>query len=234
MDTSIKLRGEGGEHWLGSVLSKLSERGCSILVAGEMTLPTAWLVSRRFFGHPEEPRKRILVRLRETKSLENWFAGAITPDDAGVRIVDCIDPTRAEAGFEDFRWKSRFDPAEIPALTRRQGIEDCIDEVEAITAEASPLAPSQLRVGVYRLDGLDGPDEMIDAVSAINSTVTGNQGMVHYHLHRPPETETAQTLLNHVDAMVTTRNKVPNTPPEHQWRVPEYGNSDWLPLGRFE
>lgn len=235
---SIKLRGEGDEYRLGTVLSKLSERGCSILVAGEMSLPTIRLVSQRFFGHPEERRERILVRLRQTMSLEEWFPADVALDDPGVRIIDCTDPTRTaaegESGFDEMRWKSRFDPTEIPALTRREDIETCNEEIENFADGASPLTPSQLRVGVFTLDALDGLDEMIDVVSSVKSTVIGHRGMVHYHLQRPPTSETAETILDNVDAMVTTRNRRPNAPPEQQWTVPGYGESKWVPLRGFE
>lgn len=234
----IKLRGEGDEYDLGTILGRLKERGCSILVAGDAPITTFRTVSRRLFGHPEERRERVLIRLRPTTSLDEWFPAGVGLDGRGVRIVDCTAPVRSavedESDFERLRWDSKFDPAETPALSRRSDVDGCTDEIDAVVAGAGPLEPSQLRVGVYSLGVLDSHDEMIDVVSAMSSTVTAHRGMVHYHLQRPPTSEAARTLLDHVDAMITVRKDVPDELPLQKWTVPEYGESPWVPLRRYD
>lgn len=230
----IKLRGEGEEHGLRTILGGLKERGCSILVSGPVPVTTSRIVSRRLFGHPDERRLRILIRLRPTTSLEGWFADGIDLDGEDIRIVDCTAPGRSavdeESDFEGLRWNSNFDPTETPALSRWSNVDDCIDEIDAAVAESGPLGPAQLRVGVFSLNVLDGHDGMIDVVSNVSETVTGHRGMVHFHLQRPPTSEATLTLLDHVDAMITFRKDVPNKPPMQKWTVPGYGESPWVPL----
>lgn len=234
----IELRGEGAEYELRTVLSTLKERGCSVLVVGEVPPRVYRTASRRLFGHPEERRQRVLLRLRQTISLEEWFPADVGLDDRGVRIVDCTHPDRTtteeESGFGAARWHSKFDPAETPALTRRRDLDGCIEEIDAIAAEAGSLASTQLRVGAYSLGVLGGHDERIDVVSTVTSTVTAHEGMVHFHLQRPPTCEDVRTLLDHVDATITLRKPAPVAPPQHKWTVPEYGETPWIPLERYE
>ncbi len=234
----IRLRGEGDEYELGTILGRLKERGCSILVAGDMPVTAFRTVSRRLFGHPEERRERVLVRFRPTTSLEEWFPAGVDLESRGVRVVDCTAPDRSAAGgdadFERLRWQSTFDPAETPALSRCSDVEGCTDEIDAVAAGTGALEPSQIRVGVHSLGAFDGHDEMIDAVSALSSTVTARRGMVHYHLQRPPTSETARTLLEHVDAMITIRKDVPGELPVQRWTIPGYGESPWVPLRRYD
>lgn len=232
----IRLRGDGDERRLDAVLSALKERGCSILVAGHVPVATSRTVSRRLFGHPEERRQRVMVRLRQTTSLADWFPGGVDLGDPGVRVVDCVDPSRsaAEGGSHGWRWKPDVDPTETPALSRRSDVEACTDEIEAIVAEAGPLEPSELRVGVYSFSVLDGPDEMIDLVSTVSPVVTAHRGMVHYHLQRPPTSPAARTLLDHVDAMLTVRKDAPGEPASQKWTVPGYGETPWIPLRRYD
>lgn len=233
---SIKLRGEGDEHELGTILGRLKDRGCSVLVTGKAPITAFRAASRRLFGHPEERRERVFIRLRPTNSLEEWFPADVDFDHRGVRIVDCTAPVRSTvedgSDFEDLRWNPKVDPTEVSALTRRSDVDGCTDEIDAAVAGAGPLAPAQLRVGLYSLGVLDGPDEMIDVVSTVSSTVTAHRGMVHYHLQRPPTNGTARTLLEHVDAMLTLRKDVPEEPPLQKWTVPGYGESPWVPLQR--
>lgn len=234
----IKLRGRGEEYDLRTILGGLKDRGCSILISGVVPVGTSRIVSRRLFGHPDERRLRTLIRLRPTTSLGGWFADGIGLDDETIRIVDCTAPGRSavdeESDFEGTRWNSDIDPTETPGLSRRSKVDDCLDEIDAAVAEFGPLGPSQLRVGVYSLNVLEGHDEMIDVVSNVSATVTGHRGMVHFHLQRPPTSEAAQTLLDHVDAMITVRKEVPNEPPMQKWTVPEYGESPWVPLRGFD
>lgn len=233
----IELRGDGDEYRLDSVLASLKERGCSILVAGTRPATTSKTISQRLFGHPEERRERVLLRLRQTVSLEDWFPAGVDLDDPGVRIVDCIDPGRSAVDDEsrfDWRWDSKFDPSETPALSRQSDVEGCIREIESAVARAGTLEPSQLRVGVFSLGALDGPDEMVDVVSSVSSTVTSHRGMVHYHLQQPATSSTARTMLDHVDAMITVRKSVPGESAAQKWTIPGYGKTPWIPLSTHE
>lgn len=228
----ITLRGEGEEHRLDHVLATLKERGCSILVDGEVPIGASRAVSRRLFGHPEEPRERVLLRFRQTNSLDGWFPGEVDLAEPGVRVVDCIDPGRSDgtpvrtAGG----WHSTFDPAETPSLSRESDVEACTGEIESIAAGARPLSPSQLRVGLFSLDVLDTPEEMVEVVSAVSGAVSAYAGMVHYHLPRPPSRPSVEMVREHVDATITIRKDHPDEPIKQKWTVPDCGETPWIPL----
>lgn len=233
-DRPITLRGEGDEYRLADVLTGLKERGCSILVAGQVPATTFRPVSRRLFGHPEERRERVLIRLHQTASLAEWFPRGVDLEDPGVRVVDCIDPGRSAAASGDWRWNSKFDPEETPALLREPDVEGCLREIDSLVDQAGTLAPAQLRVGVFSLNVLDGAAEMVDVVSPVSSTVTEHGGMVHYHLLGSPDGDTVQTLLDHVDALLVIRKNAPGEPVTQQWRIPGYGETPWIPLSSHE
>lgn len=234
----IKLRGEGEEHDLGMILGRLKDRGCSILVSGVVPITTFQLVSRRLFGHPEERRLRTLIRLRPTTSLDEWFPAGVGLEDARVRVVDCTAPDRSASGdrsdFGRLRWNSKFDPAETPGLSRRSTADDCTDEIDSLVAEAGTLGSAQLRVGAYSLDALEDHNGMIDFVRTVSETVSAHRGIAHYHLERPPTSDTTQTLLEHVDAMISVRKDVPDEPPRQKWTISEFGESPWVPLDRYD
>lgn len=242
VERPITLRGDGDEHRLADVLASLKERGCSILVAGEVPVPTPRTVSRRLFGHPAERRERVLLRLRQTNSLAGWFPRGIDLADRSVRIIDCTDPGRSTLATGDCpgsdgpagRWDPSFDPAETPSLSRQPHIEDCLGEIDAIAAGVDSLEPSQLRVGLFSLDVLDSPAEMTEVVSAVSTTVTDHRGMVHYHLPEPPTSETARAVLDHVDARITVRKDVPGKPAMQRWHIPGYGETPWIRLSSHE
>lgn len=233
----ITLRGEGDEYRLDHVLASLKERGCSILVDGEVPIGESRTVSRRLFGHPDEPRKRVLLRLRQTNSLDAWFPDGVDLEDRGVRVVDCIDPGRS-AAMESVRtpggWNSTFDPSETPALSRRPDVEACTGEIESMATRAGPLAPSQLRVGLFSLDVLGTPAEMVEVVSAVSATVSKHSGMVHYHFPQPSTSAAVETVRDHVDAELTIRKDVPGGPPKQKWTIPGYGETPWVRLSRRE
>lgn len=248
----IKLRDGGDEYDLGTVLNSLKARGCSILVAGDVPNGASQLVSQHLFGHPDEHRDRVLVKLRSTNSLEEWFPAGISSDDPQTRIIDYTGLERSVAeedfGFDAVRWNSKFattetpesasteTPAfsstETPGRSQHVDIDGCTGQIDAIAAEAGSLDPSQLRVGVFSLNVLDDSEAMVDTVSSVSSTVTAHRGMVHYHLQQPATSTNVQTLLKHVDAMITIRKEVPNEPPLQRWTIPGYGDSLWIPLRR--
>lgn len=234
-DYPIKLRGDGDDYRLDAVLASLKERGCSILVAGQVSATALRPVSRRLFGHPEERRERVLIRLHQTASLADWFPRGVDLTDEGVLVVDCIDPGRSTAeGFDDWRWESSFDPKEIPALSRRADVEGCLREIDALVDRAGPLAPAQLRVGVFSLNVLDGPAEMIDVVSPIARRVTEHRGMGHFHYLGPTDTDTMETMQEYVDALLVVRKRAPDEPLSQQWRITGYGETPWIPLRHHE
>lgn len=234
----IKLRGEGDEHRLDHVLASLKERGCSILIDGEVPIGASRVVSRRLFGHPAEPRERVLLRLRQTNSLDAWFPRGIALADSGVRVLDCIDRGRSAAEGTTLRtpggWNSTFDPTETPGLSRQADIDACTREIESIADRARSLAPSQLRVGLFSLDVLDRPTDMVEVVSTVSATVSAYAGMAHYHLPRPPSTPAVEAVRDHVDATITIRKDHPNEPVKQKWTVPGYGETPWIPLSSHE
>lgn len=237
MNGELELRGEGGNRGLNEVLASLKERGCTILVSGDVPVPTSRLVSRRLFGHPVERRERVLLRLRQTNTLEDWFPPDVDLETRGVRVVDCTDPGRSATDEDNSfrcRWDSEFDPEETPALTRWGDIGDCTDEIDSIAGDAGPLAPSQLRVGVFSLDVLTTPARMVEVASAVSETVVEHRGMVHYHLQQPPSREIDQRLLDLADATVSVRKQAPGKPAEQKWTVSEYGETPWVRLRRYE
>lgn len=235
---SMKLRGDGDEYRFDDVLANLKRRGCSILVAGDVPITTSRVVSKSLLGHPAEPRERVLLRFHQTNSLEDWFPDGTGLDDPGAHVVDCIDPGRSAAGAgfgsTGYRWKTSFDPAEIPSLSRRQDVTDCADEIASIISGAGRLEPAQLRVGLFSLNVLDDPAEMADVVSTIAAPVTANRGMAHFHLGASPSSDAVRTVTEHVDARITVRKEVPGRPPEQKWTVPGYGETPWVPMTRPE
>lgn len=238
VERPIKLRGAGDERGLDDELAGLKERGCSILVAGEVPISTSRAVSRRMFGHPAERRERVLLRLQQTNSLDGWFPRGIALDDSSARIIDCTDPGRssvATAGGSDGsteRWDSTFDPSETPSLSRQPRIEDCTAEIESTAA--GPLAPAQLRVGLFSLNVLDSTAAMQEVVSTVSPAVTAHRGIVHYHLPEPPTCDAVETMMEHVDAKVTVRKDVPDEPARQRWSIPGYGETPWIPLSSHD
>jgi hypothetical protein len=197
-------------------LQRLKRHGCSLLLVGSVPRRTRTAAIQRLLGDDALRRRRVVAvtgkrgdrigtHLERTDGrLLDHASGAVVRDTAvaAPAPTPSLRVRRVEAGLD--------------ALEEAIGAE--IDHVAA----GGPLAPGELRLSV---DGLVPLVERHDVVSvgqfveSVGDRVRTVDGMAHYVVPAPYDSETVQSLRGHVDATVELRER--RDGPEQRWYLSE-------------
>lgn len=125
-------------------LTRLKQRGCAVLVAGEAPEPTYQQAARELHGATDTTRYRIHAITGEEAPSDNdaWLPGDVSPDDDTVEIVDYRSDHRTAAteGGDDIITPMRAGPA-YPPLGKN-----------AATVNGQELADDAPSGGAHQLD----------------------------------------------------------------------------------
>ncbi|GGL52740.1 DUF7504 family protein [Halocalculus aciditolerans] len=184
-----------------SRLASLKQRGCSLLVTGDVPDEGRMLATRRLLGAPEEPRRRVLVLNDEHPG--HYLPSGVSADDDTVRVL------RPDAG----------DPTSL-----RDAVADAVDDLEPDRG----YHPSELRVGVPCFGEFHATDAYADIRETLDhlaEVFLETKGMGHCTLDAPSDDHLVTDIADGFDAQVELRatHRI-----EQRWHLDEA--SGWFEL----
>lgn len=225
-------------------LRRLKTEGCNLLVVGEGPERLFARASSQMLGDGETRRYRALavtegsaaVARRRLPDAADSLADttAIVTQDEFTRSA-AVDET--EAAVE----RGRTSADELPPVPERRvesgglaALRDELDDaISAFDARADGLSPAQLRVGVDSLAPLaDRHDEaeLRRFLRLLGERVREYDGMAHYVLAEPYESDRVQRLAPDFDAVVELRT-TGDAAGQERWHLPDEDvTMPWLPL----
>lgn len=249
---SSRSRGDAGDaaprstddgNDVHDVLRGLESGGCNLLVVGDAPRHHFTRASALLLGGADERRYRLLAitdasrqsvaeRLPDPDETPGSFAET-------TRIVNHASPPRSIAANAEDASLGLDGVAETRVVDPQLGglQAKLVEAMATFDRHAAGLAPNELRVG---LDSLDALFEHYDdgvvrrGVRVIAGYVEDYDGMGHYVLPRPYDSDRAQSLASEFDAVVEIRAVDPAThdhDAEERWHVPDRGvTTDWVAL----
>lgn len=225
------------------VLRGLESGGCNLLLVGDAPRHHFTRASAQLLGGTDERRYRLLAITDASRQsvAERLPDPDETPGSVAetTRIVNHASPPRSIAddggesafGLDGVAETSVVDP-QLGGLQAQ-----LVDAMATFDRDAGGLAPGELRLG---LDSLDALLEHYDdgvvrrGIRVITGYVEDYDGMGHYVLPRPYESDRARLLAGEFDAIVEIRAVDPATHDhdvEERWHVPDRGvTTDWVPI----
>lgn len=225
-------------------LRRLKCEGCNLLVIGEGPGRLFARASAQMLGGGEARRYRALAVIERSAA----SARQRLPDDTGSKsdsatVVTRIQPARSTAAEEsetdDEYDRARTDPSAVPE--RRVESEtlaalgtELEEAIETFDARADGLKPAQLRLCVDSLAPLiDDYDEaeLRAFLHRVTDRVRKYDGMAHYVLAEPYESEVVQRLEPAFDAVVELQPSDGDAPGRERWHLPDEDvTMPWLPV----
>ncbi|WP_128476811.1 DUF7504 family protein [Halorussus pelagicus] len=202
-------------------LRRLKQRGCNLLVTGNVREEVSRRATRKLLGAPEVSRSRLLALTDRDRE----DAVSLLPDDVGV-----TDERVRFVGYDcDTRTAASSVASESVATDASQSACD-LDGFQTALCNAmttakiaqSGLEPAEFRLSLYTLSYLvNRHDETaIDRfLSALGDHVRGVGGMAHYHLPVADDSKPVQRFGPLFDARIELREK--NGRPEQRWHFPD-------------
>lgn len=217
-------RNEGPEF--ASALSRLKERGCALLITGEVGCEVSKQMSRQLFGAPSMRRRRMMGVTSEADT-DAWFPTSV-PTEAGVKLLTVVDVDANRSAAA----------AQTPVLGDRPGIVRCqerlLDGIDAVRGCGEPLDPAELRVGFYSaLDLLEQypTDEVRSLLTAVTDRVVAEDGIAHVHLPCADDDDAVEELQPLFDGRIELRQRHDDgLVVEQRWHLPSYGTTKWIRL----
>ncbi len=208
-----------------SYLAELKQRGCNLLVTGEVCERATRQATRRLLGSAAERRRRVLVLTDHAGSDGGaYLPHGVDPDDEDVAVIPWNTGARSAATVQ------------VTLTDQDADLADLRDEIRStiarLDAAADGFAPAELRLGVVTvgllLDRYDR-DDVRDLLDAVTARVRNVHGMGHYHLPVPDDADAVAALDDLFDARIELRRSDAVTT-EQRWHVPEYGTTTWVTL----
>ncbi|WP_158056934.1 DUF7504 family protein [Halorussus halophilus] len=210
-------------------LSTLKQNGSNILVVGTDALPVA---CERLLGESDaKPRRRLLVTTDATPTTARARLEAVRARTArdSATILDWDGVSRGTSADGPGESSVRVAPVEADLDALETAVEEAIETFEA---DSGPLSPAELRVCFDSLTPLVGEYERRDLrrfLLRLSETVTGVNGMAHYHVSATFDSEVVRSLRPLFDAVVEVRRDDEQV--EQRWHlVDEDITTEWLPL----
>lgn len=215
-----------------SILSRLKDEGCNLLVTGEVGADVTDAISRRLLGAADHPRKRVVALADRTDAdAEHLLPEDVNATGPDVVIVDhplCTRNSEAATG-QPAPEQAAIPDSQTHAHRLQQEVCEAIVDLEM---DAGGFDPSELRLAVVTLRTLldrDGPDGVERLVRGVRAHVRGVDGMAHYHLPLPDCARPVQRLSGLFDARIELRAENGH-PPEQRWHLPDDRVSPWIRL----
>lgn len=217
-----------GSAEFAAALSRLKQRGSTLLVVGNVAPEVHQLACRHFMGDPSMHRQRLYV----TTDGSGTDAQSAVTDGSYHRdhVVDYVTRFRsAKCPSSD------SDSTAVSHTTVRTPsslVAQIIGTIRSIERTAEPLAAGELRVCVDSLSTFIESNERDISLRLVRYTAIATQrrsGMAHIHLPVARESELAALFEPLVDAVVELR--VTDGTPQQRWHLTEPSiTSDWTDL----
>ncbi|WP_276301850.1 DUF7504 family protein [Halorussus lipolyticus] len=228
MTTELRFRG-GSNARFSKWLANLKQVGSNILVTGEVPDSVSAQASRNFFGCADRRFRVLGLTDQSITSAEARLPDETSSDDPTTWIIDQRQGERSvpatASGVTDELNPLQTDDA-------RQLREEVQTAISFYDEQADGLDPAELRVGVDSLSPLVQQDLNATerALQTLGETVRGVQGMAHYHLRVPADSEIVEDLMHLFDARVELRKR-PRRDPEQRWYAPDIdAATPWMGL----
>lgn len=227
---NIRFRGDGAPATFQEVLSELKQRGCNLLLTGEVPAVVSDVATNRLLGAPFEDRKRVLALSGVSlERVSSRLPSGTGPGDRGVCVLVHRDDVRS-AAVQSPESRAWMEPAGPDLETFRAAI---CGAIERFDERSGGLAPAELRLSVDSLATLlaDSPTaEVHSFLDGVAATVDGVNGMGHYHLPLSDDSALVRELTPHFSARIELRQRG-NAAPEQRWHVPAYDETtNWVRL----
>lgn len=213
----------------GATLSRLKQRGCALLVVGNVAPEVHQLACRHLMGDPSMHRQRLYV----TTDGSGTDARSAVTDGSHHRdhVVEYMTQFRSATECRTNCYGSTgvtHTTADAPAALVAQ----ILATIRSIERAVGPLASGELRVCVDSLSTFIESNERDVSLRLVRYTSIATQrrsGMVHIHLPIAWETELTALFEPLVDAVVELR--VTDGTPQQRWHLTESSlTSNWTDL----
>lgn len=241
---SSRGRGDGSEGDAGADfadrLRTLREEGCNLLVVGDAPRRLFTRASASLLGGSDERRYRLLAATDASRRsvVERLPDPDATPEpfEEITRVVNHAAPPRSITDDRSSELPGGSETRVVdPQLAGLQA--QLADAMAAFDRRAGGLRPSELRVGLDSLGPLVdhyGEGVVRQCLRVVTGYVTDYDGMGHYVLARPYDSDCARSLAGEFDAVVEIRavDAGDDGPAaEERWHVPDRGlTTDWMAL----
>lgn len=218
-----------GSAEFGTALSRLKQRGSTLLVVGNVAPEVHQLACRHLMGDPSMHRQRLYV----TTDGSGTDARSAITDDSHHRdyVVDYVTQFRSatdcrlsNSGSASVSHTTARDPSSLVA--------QIIGTIRSIERAAEPLADGELRVCVDSLSTFIDSNERDVSLRLVRYTGIATQrrsGMVHVHLPIARDAELTTLFEPLVDAIVELR--VAEGTPQQRWHLTDPSiTSNWTDL----
>lgn len=223
-------------------LRTLKRDGCSLFVVGDVPRHLFTRASSSMFGDDDVDRYRAMaVTDADAESVRHRLPSATDPTGTKTRVVACERSVRrAAAERADATAGPAAGPDQpIPGIPETRTVGDraelaaeLFDAIDAFDRRADGVSPAQLRVGVDSLGPLFdeyGATEVREFVTRVGERVRARDGMAHFVLTDPYESERVRELADAFDAVVELR--VADGAAEERWHLPaESVTMPWVSL----
>lgn len=216
-----------------NLLNRLQATGCNILVVGDAPRDLFTEVSSRFFGDDDVVRYRTLAVTDATPDSipQRLPDPSESPRPVGetthvlnhtgaVRSVTSATTPSASPDLAGVKETRIADP-ELAGLRTA-----LVDAIEEFATRAPSLHPTDLRVGIDSLEPLldfYGEAVVRDCLQVVGNRVRDHDGMAHYVLPEPYDSDLVQRLAEDMDAVVEVRladSTADGRVGEQRWHVP--------------
>lgn len=216
-------------------LHELKDKGCLLLVTGDVSAGARAKQTRRLFGDPMIDRERVLVLTDtdRTQYIDNLPNG-LSPDHPSVHLLNYREPLRTETDSESSVPETHTPIGSEPEVTV-DGLSDLreaiTDTIAAIETHSTSLTSGELRICLTDLSillDLYGIDATESFVQAFGTVVRDSRGMGFCYLSVANDDPIVRSLLPFFDIHIELRES--SDAVSHRWHLPAYDlSSEWLP-----
>jgi hypothetical protein len=226
-----------------NLLNELKATGCNLLVVGDESREVFTRASGQLLGDADVTRHRVLA---VTDATSQSIAERLPEPNATPRplteTTTVLNHTGAPRSVT-----AATNPGTPPELAgieevciadpELRGLQSGLTDAIAGVGNRANLNPSDLRVGIDSLDPLldhYGADAVKRCLDAVGGYVRDQRAMSHYVLRESYDSDSVQTLLPTIDAVIELRTVNPEKydhDAQQRWHVPRHDlTTEWTPL----
>lgn len=219
-----------GGSALTETINELKQRGCAILVTGNVREEIIAQECRSLFGSTDQDRYRILGLTDDNRAAPTEYFPIPSISDESSWVLNLGEQTRSVAETAD-----QFGPPNYeapPTAVLRWELQNALDHYSQ-----NDLAPGMVRLGVNSLSHLireDGKESVYRLVQGLNQHVRDLNGMAHYVFSKPTDEDaeaTIEELMETCDIHVRLRKRRGVSLPEEKWHAPDDDlETEWIPF----
>lgn len=228
------------------LLDEHKQRGCTVLVVGDVPDDILTTVSSNLLGEPaDSPRTRVVGLFdRNMQTVRDRLEGRYGRDPTRVVTTNscarsATQTASADGGQTDetapFVRDYSLDPTTVEAHDLETVVSALVSHFDA--AKDTDYAPSELRVCIDSLRPVldthsDG--EVAQFLDTLTTEITDRRGMGHFVLPLPEDSPAVEAIRHHFEVITPLRSKDGTI--EQQMVIPQHDNhgpkreTDWMEL----